>query len=196
MTGFLVRKQCLSSLKLRLSLRSVAKKGVWGKEAQDFFITLSVVLSLPFTASHCGSAAARKTKSKAEEEALRRGSREGISEAPDQASRGGKEKARGQRKTGKEKTGKEKPTDPNALRWFVILLEIHLLIIFMGLSREKIGRSKRSGRKAPGDQTTGACPRPRRAGAHKKSVPRGAPMQLIAPRRNPECSNGHFNTLE
>ena len=149
-----------------------------------------------FTASHCGSAAARKTKSKAEEEALRRGSREGISEAPDQASRGGKEKARGQRKTGKEKTGKEKPTDPNALRWFVILLEIHLLIIFMGLSREKIGRSKRSGRKAPGDQTTGACPRPRRAGAHKKSVPRGAPMQLLAPRRNPECSNGHFNTLE
>ena len=46
------------------------------------------------------------------------------------------------------------------------------------------------GRAAPGDTP----PAPSRA--HKKSFPRGAPMQHLAPRWNPECSNGHFNTLD
>ena len=30
----------------------------------------------------------------------------------------------------------------------------------------------------------------------EKLFPRGAPMQHLAPRRNPECSNGNFNTLD
>ena len=34
---------------------------------------------------------------------------------------------------------------------------------------------------------------PTPSGANKTSFPRGVPMQHLAPRRNPECSNGHFN---
>ena len=37
---------------------------------------------------------------------------------------------------------------------------------------------------------------PTPSGAKKESFPRGAPMQHLAPRRNPECSNGHFDTLD
>ena len=40
----------------------------------------------------------------------------------------------------------------------------------------------------------GKLPAP--SGADKKSLPRGAPMQHLAPRQNPECSSGHFNTLD
>ena len=32
--------------------------------------------------------------------------------------------------------------------------------------------------------------------ANNKSFPRGAPMQHLAPRRNPEGSSGHFKTLD
>ena len=37
---------------------------------------------------------------------------------------------------------------------------------------------------------------PAPSGANKKSFPRGAPMQHLAPRRNPERSKGHFNPLD
>ena len=40
----------------------------------------------------------------------------------------------------------------------------------------------------------GSLPAP--SGANEKSFPRGAPMQYLAPRRNPKCSNGHFNRLD
>ena len=33
------------------------------------------------------------------------------------------------------------------------------------------------------------------SGANNKSFPRGAPMQHLAPRRNPELSNGHLIAL-
>ena len=37
---------------------------------------------------------------------------------------------------------------------------------------------------------------PGRAGANEKSFPRGAPLQHLAPRRNPERSNGHVTALD
>ena len=33
-------------------------------------------------------------------------------------------------------------------------------------------------------------------GAHQKSLPRGASMQHLAPRQNPELSNGHLMALD
>ena len=37
---------------------------------------------------------------------------------------------------------------------------------------------------------------PAPSGANKKSFPRGAPMQHLAPRRNPQLSNGHLIALD
>ena len=34
------------------------------------------------------------------------------------------------------------------------------------------------------------------SGANQKSFPRGVPMQHLAPRRNPELSNGHLIALD
>ena len=43
---------------------------------------------------------------------------------------------------------------------------------------------------ARGDHTT------RVKRGKKKSFPHGAPMQQLVPRRNPECSNSRFSTLD
>ena len=39
-------------------------------------------------------------------------------------------------------------------------------------------------------------PLPAPSGANKKASPRGAPMQHLAPRRNPEGRKGRFNPLD
>ena len=57
------------------------------------------------------------------------------------------------------------------------------------------GRSRRPSSRTRA-RSAGPHRHPPRAGADKKPSPRGAPMQLLAPRRSPERSSGYLIALD